>query len=292
MVDKCPDSLREVRPTILRDPQSLETKTLAKFLAKNFIARSDVKAQQRKDILGAYRPVDKPWTMTDFANHFAGFKTYGHYLLDTDSTCKIFAFDLDFKRVGRIPTIPLPIEEENVDVWLASFEEANLRDVWLDRSHPAREWMKIAMRESAGKLALSCYKSDVPHLTSYTGSKGLHVYGINLGKVLEKETDRVPASDAYELSKAILESVAGFELSKGNVFYQWPDETNLELSLFEIELFPKQTQLSDGGYGNLMRLPYGINLKAPKDPTFFIDETLPQSQIRPASFGQIFDALN
>ena len=283
MVDNCPDSLREVRPTILRDPQSLETKTLAKFLAKNFIARSDVKAQQRKDILGAYRPVDKPWTMTDFANHFAGFKTYGHYLLNTDSTCKIFAFDLDFKKSGRVPTVPLPIKEENVDLWLASFEEANLRDVWLDRSHPAREWMKIAMRESAGKLAAACATYEVPHLISYTGSKGLHVYGI---------MGRVSAQDAYDAAHLIIESIGGFELSKGNVFYQWTDENNLENSLFEVETFPKQVQLSEEGYGNLLRLPYGINLKAPKDPTFFIDETLPLSQIRPASFGQIFDALN
>ena len=282
MVDKCPDSLREVRPTILRDHQSLETKTLAKFLAKNFIARSDVKAQQRKDILGAYKPVDKPWTMTDFANHFAGFKTYGHYLLDTDSTCKIFAFDLDFKKVGRIPTIPLPIEEENVDLWLASFEEANLRDVWLDRSHPARDWMKIAMRECAEKLASACSQAEVPHLISYTGSKGLHVYGL---------TGRMPADVVYNGAREIVED-CGFTPSRGSVFYQWPDEENLELSLFDVEIFPKQIQISKDGYGNLLRLPYGRNLKAPKDPTFFIDETLPQSQIRPASFGQIFDALN
>lgn len=280
MVDNCSDVLREVRPTILHDPQSLETKTLAKFLAKNFIARSDVKAVQRNN--GAYNPVNTAWTMNDFADHFANHITYGHYLLNTDSTCKLFAFDIDFKKVGNAPTRPFPTIEEYVPIWIDSFEKMNLRVAWLDRKNPARDWMKIAMRECAGKLAAACAKFEVPHLISYTGSKGLHVYGL---------TGRMPAQDVYDAAHLIVEDL-GFKPSKGNVFYEWPDQENLELSLFEIEVFPKQVQISKDGYGNLLRLPYGRNLKAPKDPTFFIDETLPLSQIRPASFGQIFDALN
>jgi len=278
------DELRQRRPMLMHTESDADVViTMAKFLAKHFIARRDVKAIQRTDILGAYAPINHPWVMRDFENHFSGKKTYGHYIVNSDQTCKLFAFDIDLKKIGMLPTILLPQYEEEMDQWYASFEETNLREAWLNRGHVARDWMKMSMREIASLLARGIDEVEVPHLISYTGSKGLHVYAL---------TGLIPSQDAYDAAHLVIETLGGFELSKGNVFYQWTADDSPEYALFEIEAFPKQVEINEDGYGNLLRLPYGINLRAPKDRTFFIDETLPLNRIEPASIGQILDAVN
>lgn len=267
-----------------------EIPVITNFIAKYFIARNDVKALQRKEPLGAYKPINKPWTRKDFEDHFMGKVTFGHYILDTNSMCKIFAFDIDLKKTGKVPTVPLPADSSGVGEWLASFKEVNLRETWLDRRHPSRTWIKMSMREMAARIASGCAELEVPHITSYTGAKGLHVYGL-IGHSDAYE-GRAPGADAYIAARAVLDACGNFEPSKGNVFFQWADRLDLEKSIFEIEVFPKQTESGPDSYGNLLRLPYGVNLKSPNDSTFFIDETLPMGRIEPATWGQIFSTIS
>lgn len=285
---KIPDLLST--PTLFNVEQKEELRTLTNIVAKYFIARNDVKAIQRKNPLGAYMPINKPWDRMDFVNHFTGAGTFGHYLLDTESKCKIFAFDIDLSKKSNIPTSAIPEDDSQVPDWLDSFENCNPREVWLDRRHPARTWIKCAMREVAAQLSSACAEYGIPTITSYTGSKGLHVYGL-IGQTADYN-GRAPAEDAYEAARMIIESTGQYEPSRGNVFYKCTNEMDLEKSLFEIEVYPKQTSIENkGGYGNLLRLPYGINLKSPKDRTFFIDETLPFGRIEPASWEQILSVF-
>lgn len=293
MQTTCPAEILNTRPTLISEKSTTELKTLSYLLAKHFISRKDVKAIQRTNPLGAYNPTVKRnvdgeileyygWDYKSLAEHLTGKKTYGHYLLDKDATCKIFCFDIDLKKLGKVPTVPLPSDENGVEEWLNSFQEVNLRDTWVDRRHPSREWLKISMRSMAMKLSSACSEYDVPTITSYTGSKGLHVYGL---------IGRGPAKDAYDAAHLIVDSIPNLTPHKGEVFFEWDDPTDLENSIFTIETFPKQVMTNDDGFGNLLRAPYGINLKSPRDRTFFIDETLPLGQIAPASFEQIFSAL-
>jgi hypothetical protein len=292
-------SLPDGRPTLLQEDQTAEIQWLAKFMAKNLIARSDAKAVQ--DAQGRYMPSRefnqaerkftgplKPWAMMNFSDHFTGKETFGHYLLNTNSECKIFAFDIDLKKLGRVPTIPLPTEDSGNEEWFASFEDANLRETWLNRAHPARTWIKIAMREAALRFALAIEELETPHITAYTGSKGLHVYAL---------CGLMPAEDAIIGAHAVIEAIndltpdGNLIPSLGNVFFQWDNPNNPEMSLFEIEVFPKQGKISEDGFGNLLRVPYGLNKKS-KDHTFFIDEETRLSELTPASFEQIANSAN
>jgi hypothetical protein len=77
--------------------------------------------------------------------------------------------------------------------------------------------------------------------------------------------------------------------NRGHNFYKWDEvddnqvRHHTEHEIFTIEVFPKQTQINSDGFGNLMRLPLGRNLKS-EDPTFFVDmdSNAPLSELRPA----------
>ena len=48
-----------------------------------------------------------------------------------------------------------------------------------------------------------------------------------------------------------------------------------------VEIFPKQASMKDKDLGNMVRLPLGRNKKNPKDPCFFIDQTLACTELKP-----------
>lgn len=48
-----------------------------------------------------------------------------------------------------------------------------------------------------------------------------------------------------------------------------------------METFPKQSSMEGKKYGNLMRLPLGVNRKNPSDPCFFVDRTKAYSRLDP-----------
>lgn len=246
-----------------------KTSRTANLLASKFIARSDVKAVQRSN--GDYNPIDKPFTRRDIEAHLHGEVTYGHYLLNTDAQCKLFVFDIDLDKWDTIHPenneyLRAPSEVDTDGVW-RNFAPCDPRAVWLDRSRKVeRQYFKYQLRMMASSLAsVIAAELDIPVACTYTGAKGLHVYGF---------TGLMPASDVRDGASLVIEKMGTFDQHRGNNFFKHknnPNDAEASYQCLTLEVFPKQVALDAKGYGNLCRLPLGKNLKNFQDPTFFLD---------------------
>lgn len=288
------------------------SKELARLFAKNFIQRPDVKAVQLNKSGGGLQQGDyfpdsrvneerRPnsphlphgFNMAHLQAHLAGERTYGHYLLDQDSNTKMFAFDIDIEKSGSYITIPNWDEapeftagheeedwfrEHTVTHIVDGSSPENLRDLWVSRRRsaaPARAWLKYQLRYVATRLAAKVVELEIPCAVAYSGSKGVHVYGM---------MGTTPADEARQAALLVLDMVDEFELKRGKNFYMhknndpWTGFSNLS-----VEVFPKQESLDGKKLGNLMRLPLGTNYKNPKDPTFFMDLTGPAGEFKPVA---------
>ena len=273
---------------------------LAKFMSKHLISRTDVKARQLPTRGGGYVRVDKPWKMGDLRDHITGKETYGHYLLDKDSKVKFIAFDIDLETIGLYCDYTpenierFAIEKERTGISFEEFFEfhvCNPRKVWLDHSHVGRPWLEYQMRQMVDSFFVAMYGiGGVTPLATYSGSKGVHVYGLFDGKseafkARSFATKVVLPQFINHLSDTLLSAHRGPELderhrivtSKGKNFYKIenPDGVSdlCKIVNFSIEIFPKQDHVEPDKFGNLMRLEFGKNNKAPGEPTFVIDMT-------------------
>lgn len=241
------------------------------LIAKTFIQRRDVFARQYSD--GSWRPVEQPFTRSAIVDHLCGHTSLGHYLLDSASVCKFFAFDIDLVKSGFWldgwdTFIP---RDDGVSAENPTIRELSPRTAWRDRAHPARSFMKMQFRMMAGLLAAEVQKSlEIPVAVSYSGFKGLHVYGL---------TGPIKAQDAREGAQIVLDSLGCFAPSRGKAFWAHQDQSPEGYPNLSIEVFPKQTEISEGGYGNLMSLPLGKNSHG--DPRFFVDVRKPMSELVP-----------
>lgn len=248
-----------------------------------FIARRDVKAIQHSD--GSWSPHTTdgkkesprlPWKRKDIDAHLAGEVTYGHYMLGQDDQVKLFAFDIDLN--ANVPEDkPNPFQgywkvydDDHLDGAPVMFDA---RECWRDRKHPSRQFTKTEFRLIATELMAAIESElEIPCAAAYSGGKGIHVYGF---------TGLISAADAREGADIVLESVGGWEATRGGNFYRptnWQDSRTPFRNL-TIEVFPKQDSLAGKDLGNLMRLPLGKNHKNPKDPTFFIDMSAPMTEL-------------
>lgn len=260
-----------------------QAKYLARFIAKEMISREDVKSEQLPKGQGAYRPIRSKWTMKDLLDHVNGDNTFGHYLLNQESQVKMIAFDIDLCQKGHY----LPYTDADITSYVDNpslmedeyFVECAPRAAWTDRKHPARPWFKLQMRELADRFAEGCHKFELKTFATYSGSKGVHVYGL-LG---ERTDARFARELAADISNYVIEQLSRtggdeyeFTPSKGSNFYTINSETAplyRDFTNFTVEVFPKQDHIEPNRFGNLIRLPFGKNLKNPKDPTFMIDQT-------------------
>lgn len=253
---------------------------IAVLLAKRFIQRRDLKAQQEPS--GAYHPVYSPWRMSDIHAHLDKQVSYGHYLLDQESKCRFFAFDIDLEKEGSWCEFPdlsnrdLADDEPTMVVHplaKTDTDDEPLRNAWKNRAHPGRPWFKYQLRMAASKLAQTVTDVlELPVAVAYSGNKGLHVYGF---------TGPVAADEAREAAELVLAATGAWEPARGKNFYRAVNLDPIEgFPNLSIEVFPKQAHLENGGLGNLLRLPLGKNLKS-KDPTFFVDMNAPMSVIAP-----------
>lgn len=209
--------------------------------------------------------------MHHLLNHLQGSATYGHYLLDADSNCRMFCFDIDLKTEGFY----LPIEsvaDENVQPI-----PMNPREAWLDRAHLSRGWTKTQMGMLARKLVSTIQKEldGVIQGTAaaYSGNKGIHVYGF---------TGPLPASQVRAAAHYVLECTDDWELERGQHIYRYKlQDPFLGYPNFNLEVYPKQDDLDNKDLGNLLRLPLGKNLKNANDPTFFLDLTTAPGVMKP-----------
>lgn len=256
------------------------SKPLAKIIASRFIQRRDVKAVQLRD--GKWTPDNRirnteihglGFSMPSLLRHLDGKATYGHYLLDAESHCRVFVFDIDLEKAGywvKYPTEDVSNEEFDERTEIIP---CNPRELWLDRSaSDARAWFKLQMRDLAQRFAKATTEIGVPCATAYSGSKGVHVYGF---------TGNLPAPEVREAADIVMELVGGFEPTRGDNFYKHTNPDPVRgFTNFSIEVFPKQSSLEGKSLGNLVRLPLGRNQKS-KDPTFFLDLKAPMAELRP-----------
>lgn len=272
------------------------SKELAKLFASRFIQRADVKAVQLEKDAGALHqgdwfpdnrvdPAKRPnsphlphgFQMPHLLAHLAGERTYGHYLLDDSDHCKVFVFDIDLID-GLNKDDP---EGKKLGTWVSMdadtvHEDVNPRELWQDRrAVEARTWYKYQMKRIGHMLATKVRELGIDCGVAYSGSKGIHVYGM---------TGSLPAKEVREAAMLVLDMTDEFEELRGKNFFKHKNDDPVHgFQNFSIEVFPKQDTLDGKNLGNLVRLPLGRNFKNPKDPTFFLDMTAPIGEFKPHS---------
>jgi hypothetical protein len=241
---------------------TFDSKEVAKLLASKLIERRDAKAVQTPS--GAYIP-DRtendeliPWSLADVIAHVEGKRTLGHYLVSSEGSCRALAFDIDLRKKAN--------PDRNEEPILFDGEEIDPREVWAGPASPAKRDLALQLRYMADGLAKRTKKVlDVQVLVSYSGAKGMHVYGL-----LDPGT---PASDARDAAKLVIDSLEVIVPEHGNNFFRHESE----YKALSIEVFPKQDEIRPGGFGNLLRLPLGVNRKTGK-PGFFMNPMAPDGK--------------
>ena len=248
---------------------------LAKFIADRFIARYDVMAEQayghrwHKD--GAYYPLERPFTLQEILDHINGRSRRGHYLLNQDDRCKLFAFDLDYDK-GEFEFYLDGGGYTGSDETVVFSPGAALRDPESPYRPLAIKHLR-AMAEGLAAAARRMWDEVTDTVIGFSGSKGLHVYCLFDGLVAGEVAKRF--AQATLVSPSFGEPL--FRATRGDNFWQHRDP--LLFPGINVETFPKQIT-KKGSYGNLMRLPYGIHAKSGQYG-FFIDETAPLDQLVP-----------
>lgn len=268
---------------------------IAKLFAAKMISRPDIRAVQLPN--GEYRPQrGEPFKLPDLLAHLAGEKTYGHYMVNDDDEVKLFAFDIDINKYGR-----LPLMKNGAGVFMnfKSFtkedEDAgkeNMRHHWGSRAPgAARDFLKLKMRVLGNQLASAIHKElEIPTAVAYSGNKGVHVYGFT-----GKTTATLARQGAAIVLNSLVHSNLGYwSVTRGNNFYSYnpPDvegdsataNPDLNFEQFGLEVFPKQDSVGgkEKGLGNLLRLPLGINHHSPKkDKAFFLDLRTALTEFKP-----------
>lgn len=285
--------------------------SLTGLVAQRFIARSNAYALQKG--FGGYVPAREKDNEdgTHGANfrmsgklieqHIAGEITMGHYMVNESGNAKLFALDIDLRDANGkwIPTPSAkdfesaeklfgddPEKLEEAIAHLRKPQGGNPRELWQDKKHPARPYYLRQMKAVADEFSQRIwdeFNGEIPVACAYSGFKGIHVYGF---------TGMAPAADIRALGQAVIESFDRYRPQKGGNF--WLDkEEDPEKGFrnFEIELFPKQDAVREDGYGNLMRLPMGVNKKAPKGRAFFIDQRPGVADIKPRNMADTIELL-
>lgn len=245
----------------------MDEEAIANALAKRFIARHDVMALQ--DSHGAYRPIEKKFTRGALREHVRGEVSLGHYLLDANNDCKLFAYDLDLTKTGSACDVDFgPFETK---ILRGTERPCNPREEFLNPESLLRGHLALQLHALACGLAWRIKKTyGFDAIVSYSGGKGLHVYGL---------CGKRPAADCRAMAIALLETwtMEGgdplFEPTRGEVFWR---RTGDEYKCVDIEVFPKQDKLDKKGYGNLMRLPYGVNARSGQRAYFVEVHRTPQ----------------
>lgn len=238
----------------------MDDQTLGAF-GKLFVERRDVFAEQHRD--GSYAPVKRPIKLGDLRDHVEGRKSYGHYLVSTEGRCRLFAFDIDFVKGRQNP--------ENLAEWLpleCDGKEYFPREAFFDANSFIREKLMVELNCLAEGLARRTRRTlGIQVAVSYSGRKGMHVYGF---------TGPEKADVVRDAADNVLKSFGAFEPSKGKNFWKHTDA----YEAFEIEVFPKQTQVGKDGFGNLMRFPLGKHAVTGNESHFVMCEP-PPNRITP-----------
>lgn len=257
---------------------------LASLIHEAFVARDDVWARQ--DLGGGYMPRWEPLTTDLISTHLAHGASVGHYLSNPEGITKVIGLDIDLEPEGVWMQYPQPEEYpenlpvDQLDAWMADKVVAHPsrpRYDWRNRAHPGRAWYKQLLRTTGEYLATAMEDElGIPTLIAYSGHKGIHVYGF---------TNGVHVADAKAGAELALMASgryfgAEFAPHRGKNFFKLAGGAPWAQS-FAVETFPKQDSMEGKKLGNLMRLPLGVNLKSPQDPTFFVDRSTSYLNLTP-----------
>lgn len=247
------------------------SKELENLIGQRFIQRTDVKAIQRGDIYMPHTDSGKRdgnrigWNRQAIRDHIEGRVSYGHYLVDTDGMSKLFAFDIDLVKSEPEKGKTFHWIGIEPDGTWSDMEprEVNPREAW---SHPKcpdnlKRYLTSQLLGTAHVLAQwTAELIEIPVAVAYSGSKGVHVYGL---------TGSARAEDCRDAAIEVIEMQGKFETIRGRCFYGPVDKGVKSMSsCVEVEVFPKQTDLDGKDLGNLMRLPLGVNAKGGR--SFFV----------------------
>lgn len=218
-------------------------------LARLFIARPDAVAEQYDN--GSYSPVSGAiWDRGILRSHLSGNRTYGHYVLNKDQA-KFFCFDIDFKqKIDRL--------SENTQLKYP-------RKLWQesDFNSPERHWLEWQLKSVAKILEYKISRMGIKTLVTFSGSKGVHVYGFPAPGEMSS------AADLRALGWAVIEEFGYLiQADNDNGVNFSGDPWDQTFMLFDFELFPKQNETDN--YGNLVRMELGVNRKS-GNPGYIID---------------------
>jgi hypothetical protein len=276
-----------------REPTVTEPADLMPLIAKRFIQRRDDFSRQLMG--GGYNPVRRPITVNDVVDHLNGTASYGHYLLDSDSHARVLCFDVDLTDGPGywIQPADLSALPENAftgpdaEHWYANnsyrHELSNVRATWQQKDQAPRDWIKAQMRKIAEMFSSRIHTElGIGTACTYSGSKGVHIYGF---------TGDMDAAEVREAALLIMASFDRFQKNpRSNNYIDTSTDQFDSFANFEIEVFPKQARIEEGGYGNLLRLPLGRNLKT-TDPTFFLNQLTSHNSLVPASLDHTMQIL-
>lgn len=263
----------------------MDQSRLAETLLETFVQRRDVYAVQDRN--GAYRPIYQELTTHVVERHLAGEITVGHYMPDEQALTRIICFDVDLEVDGvwmqypDFAQLPEGLTRDGEDAWTGKstvVHPSRPREDWRDRAHPGRGWYKQLLRTFGDALSWAMSSElGIRTLLSYSGSKGVHAYGL---------TGPIPASEARAGAQIALAAAGGviggmFAPARGSNFYKISGGAPWATSV-AVETFPKQDSLEGKKLGNLLRLPLGTNQKSP-DPCFFVDQTKAQTHLEPVT---------
>jgi hypothetical protein len=249
--------------SLFADPSASPTATLPppdkeliKLIGERFVSRKDVKAQQQPD--GSWVALREPFTMQDFTDHLSGKRTFGHYLLGSDDTCKFFAFDIDLDKAGY--WLDLSATDDDFSNVMESGIKCNPREVWAAQQPAAAvEYFTIGLRTLAEGLAHMIDRIlQIPVAVMDSGGKGYHVYGF---------TGSMPAAAVREAAHDVMQDLGLFEPTRGQNFWK-PVHHHSFRANYTIEVFPKQDSIEGKDMGNLLRLPMGVNRKTKRRARF------------------------
>ena len=234
----------------MRDEQT----RLQDALAKLFIARPDVIAIQRND--GAYNPLEGiKWSRDRLSQHIRGSQTYGHYAINGEHA-KFFCFDLDFKTKCTLYPEDSPLH--------------NPRKHWQE-TNGADPYLRWQLRTMADLFTYRIARTGTRQLATFSGSKGVHVYGFPKPGILQS------AASLRKTGQKIMDDMGYFFQQRGTSGINYSGNSSCPtIGLFDVELFPKQDAVKNGGYGNLVRMELGIHRKS-NQPGFIIDTGLADS---------------
>lgn len=227
-------------------------------LARRFISRSDVLAVQHAD--GAYHPERRKIAGSDLRRHVLGEVSIGHYLVNPDGLCKLWALDLDLAKKGELDGQPI-----------------EPRAIWAGPETPEKERLRRELFVLGVGMACRIRRvSNYPIALADSGGKGLHIYGF---------TGMIEAARARQIPLQIMDRMGVWESLRGDTFFRhrW------EFKNIEMEVFPKQNAVREGdGLGNLMRLPLGRNART-KRASYFLrpDEWAPLNPLEALQDGSV-----